>query len=152
MAPRVRTPLGCENRPVKFPVVDGLRTLELGTPGIMREWLNGLVLQGTKQATPCTTDDYEDNEKESVGERLALVNDNFEKVAVVEVTGVAETTFGDVPWSFAQAEGEGDTSIEEWRAGHQSFWSSEGVNVTDEMPVFLVYFKLVDRSDPALSG
>jgi uncharacterized protein YhfF len=136
---------------VKFPVVDGLRTLELGTPGTMREWLNGLVLEGTKQATAATTDEYEDNEKEFVGERLALVNDDLVKVGIVEVTGVVDTTFGEVPWSFAQAEGEGDTSIEEWRAGHQRFWSSEGVNVTDEMPVFLVYFKLVDRSGPALS-
>ena len=105
---------------MKFPVVDGLRTLELGTPGSIREWLNGLVLEGEKRATAGTTDDYEDNEKEYVGERLALVNDDLVKVGIVEVTGVVETTFGEVPWSFAQAEGEGDTSIEEWRAGHRS--------------------------------
>ena len=84
--------------------------------------------------------------------RLAVVNDNLEKVGTVEVTGVVETTFGDVAWSFAQAEGEGDTSIEEWRAGHRRFWSNVGVNVTDEMPVFLVFFKLVDRSAPAFSA
>lgn len=136
---------------MKFPVVDGLRTLELGTPGTMRAWLNGLVLEGKKQATAGTSDDYKDNEREFVGERLALVNDNLEKVGTVEVTGVVETTYDDVPWSFAQAEGEGDTSIEEWRAGHRRFWSNEGVNVTDEMPVFLVYFKLVERSAPAPS-
>ena len=134
---------------MKFPVVDGLRTLELGTPGAMREWLNGLVLEGKKQATAGTTDDYDDNEMEFVGERLALVNDNLERVGTVEVTRVHETSFDQVPWSFAQAEGEGDASIEEWRAGHRRFWGGEGVNVTDDMPVFLVYFKLVDR--PALS-
>jgi uncharacterized protein YhfF len=133
---------------VKFPVVDGLRTLGLGTRGTMREWLNGLVLEGEKRATAGTTDDYEDNEREYVGERLALVNDDLVKVGIVEVTGVVVTTFGEVPWSFAQAEGEGDASIEEWRAGHRRFWSGEGVNVTDDMPVLLVYFKLVDRSGP----
>jgi len=132
-------------------VVDGLRTLELGTPGTMRERLNGLVLEGQKRATAGTTGDYDDNEREFVGERLALVNDNLEKVGIVEVTGVVETTFGDVPWSFAQAEGEGDTSIEEWRAVHRRFWSSEGVNVSDEMPVVLIFFTLVERCAPALS-
>lgn len=137
---------------MKFPKVDGLRTLELGTPGTMRDWLNGLVLEGKKHATAGTTYDYEDNERGFVGERLALVNDNLEKVGTVEVTGVVETTFGDVPWSFAQAEGEGDTSIEEWRAGHRRFWSGEGVDVTDEMPVSLVFFRLDDRPTPAPSA
>ncbi|MHB8380339.1 MAG: ASCH domain-containing protein [Acidimicrobiales bacterium] len=136
---------------MKFPVVDGLRTLELGTPGTVREWLNGLVLEGKKQATACTNDEYEDNEKEFIGERLALVNDNLERVGTVEVTGVAEATFGTVPWSFALAEGEGDASIEEWRAGHRRFWTQEGVSVTDDTPVFLVFFKLVDLPTPISS-
>jgi len=136
---------------MKFPVVDGLRALELGTPGTMREWLNGLVLEGKKRATAGTSDEYEDNEKEFVGEWLALVNDDLDKVGTVEVTEVIETTFANVPWSFAQAEGEGDASIEEWRSGHRRFWTNEGVGVTDEMPVVLVFFKLVDRATPVSS-
>ena len=131
---------------MNIPVVNGLRTLELGTPGTMREWLNGLVLEGKKRATAGTADEYEENEKEFVGERLALVNDELVMVATVEVTDVVESTFGNVPWSFAETEGEGDTSIEEWREGHRRFWSNEGVDVTDELPVVLVYFKLVDAS------
>jgi len=131
---------------MNIPVVNGLRTLELGTPGTMREWLNELVLEGKKRATAGTADEYEENEKEFVGERLALVNDELVMVATVEVTDVVESTFGNVPWSFAETEGEGDTSIEEWREGHRRFWSNEGVDVTDELPVVLVYFKLVDAS------
>ena len=136
----------CDNQLMNIPVVNGLRTLELGTPGTMREWLNGLVLEGKKRATAGTADEYEENEKEFVGERLALVNDELVMVATVEVTDVVESTFGNVPWSFAETEGEGDTSIEEWREGHRRFWSNEGVDVTDELPVVLVYFKLVDAS------
>jgi uncharacterized protein YhfF len=128
---------------MKFPVVDGLRTLELGSPGLMRERLNALVLAGLKRATAGTTDDYVDNEHEHVGERLALVDDDLQRIAVVEVTDTLETTFGEVPWSFAQAEHEGDASIEEWREGHRAFWESEGVVVTDDLPVFLIYFTLV---------
>jgi uncharacterized protein YhfF len=31
--------------------IDNLRTRELGTPGELRDWLNSLVLSGTKRAT-----------------------------------------------------------------------------------------------------
>ena len=34
-----------------FPVVDGLRTMEFGSPGQMRAWLNDLVLRGLKVGT-----------------------------------------------------------------------------------------------------
>ncbi len=127
---------------MKFPVVDGLRALELGTPGPMRERLNALVLAGAKRATATTTDDYEDNDYEYVGERLALVDNDLEGLAVVQVTNTRLTTFAEVPWSFAQAEGEGDESLEEWRSGHYGFWSAAGVVVVDDMLVFLIYFTL----------
>jgi len=52
---------------MRFPVIGGLRALELGTPGPMRERLNGLVLAGTKRATAGTLEEYEDNELEEVG-------------------------------------------------------------------------------------
>lgn len=129
---------------MRFPEVDGLRALELGTPGAMRSRLNALVLAGQKRATAGTLDQYDDNEKEHVGELLAVVDDDLARVGVVEVTETLETTFGAVPWSFAQAEGEGDTSIEEWREGHRRFWASEGVDITDDTPVFLIHFRLVD--------
>jgi uncharacterized protein YhfF len=129
---------------VKFPEIDGLRTLELGTPGPMRQRLNSLVLNGTKRATAGTLDEYEENEKEHVGERLALVDDNLNKVATVRVTETRDVLFGDVPWSFAQAEGEGHESIEEWRDGHRRYWGDEGISVSDATPVFLLYIELVE--------
>jgi uncharacterized protein YhfF len=128
---------------VTFPVVGGLRALELGTPGPMRERLNGLVMSGAKRATAGTTDQYEDNEYEYVGERLALVDDDLARIGVVEVTATTLTTFAEVPWSFARAEGEGDESLEEWRQGHRQFWGAEGAAVTDDMGVYLIYFTLV---------
>ncbi len=121
-----------------------MRALELGSKGEMRERLNGLVLAGLKQATAGLVDDYEDEPFEAVGERLVLVDDDTRRVGVVEVTSTQSTTFGDVPWSFAAAENEGDTTIEEWRAGHRRFWLTEGVEVTDATPVFLVYFRLTE--------
>jgi uncharacterized protein YhfF len=130
---------------VKFPVVDGLRSLELGTPGPMRQRLNLLVLEGKKRATAGTLDEYVDNEKEFVGEHLALLDDDLARVATVRVTETQEVLFGDVPWSFAQAEGEGHQSIEEWREGHRRFWSNEGLPVSDATPVFLLYIELIEE-------
>jgi uncharacterized protein YhfF len=54
--------------------VDGLRALELGTPGDLRAELNGLVLDGRKRATAGLLAEYaeEQEELEHVGERLAL--------------------------------------------------------------------------------
>jgi uncharacterized protein YhfF len=54
-------------------------------------------------------------------------------------------SFIDVPYSFAQAESEGDRSIEEWRDGHRNYWTSEGEVIDDETSVVLIWFVLVDE-------
>lgn len=128
-----------------WPRVDGLRALELGTPGEMRQWLNGLVLAGRKRATAGLVTEYEEEGEsiEHVGEKLAMLDDDGRQVATVEVTQVDVLRFGDVPWDFAAAEGEGDADIEEWRAGHRRYWAGEGVVVEDETPVVCLRFELV---------
>ncbi|HET7735103.1 MAG TPA: ASCH domain-containing protein [Nocardioidaceae bacterium] len=129
-----------------WPRVDGLRALELGSPGEMRAWLNRLVLEGRKRATAGLLDEYaeEQEELEHVGERLALVGDDGARVATVEITGVERSRFADVTWDFAAAEGEDDRDLEEWRAGHRRFWAGAGTPVTDDTAVVLLRFALVD--------
>ncbi|MDN4173171.1 ASCH domain-containing protein [Nocardioides sp. SOB77] len=131
-------------RLVTWPRVGRLRALELGTPGGLREELNGLVLAGEKQATAGLLAEYddEDEELEHVGERLALVDDDGRHVATVEVTAVDVVAFGDVPWSFAQAEGEGDADLADWREGHRRYWARLGTPVTDETSVVCLRFRL----------
>ncbi|MFC8847068.1 MULTISPECIES: ASCH domain-containing protein [unclassified Micromonospora] len=128
-----------------WPRIDGLRSLPLGTPGELRARLNSLVLAGAKTATAGLTDEYaeEDEELEHVGERLALVDDHDAPVGIVEVTGIDVVRFADVPWDFARSEGEGDRSIEEWRAGHAAYWARVGTPVTDDSRVVCVRFRLV---------
>ena len=108
-----------------WPRIGELRTLALGTPGELRSTLNTLVLAGVKTATAGRLAEYaeEGEELEHVGERLALVDDDDALAGVVEITGVEVVRFADVPWDFARAEGEGDRSIEEWRAGHSAYWA-----------------------------
>ncbi len=133
---------------MSFPRVDGLRALEIGTPGHMRQWLNGLILAGQKRATAGLLADYlrEDEAIESEGERLRLVDDAGLGIATVEVVRVERCAFAEVPWEFATAEAEGDKSIDEWREGHLGYWTAEGQDIDDETPVVLVWFNLVDET------
>jgi uncharacterized protein YhfF len=131
-----------------FPVKDGYRTMELGSPGAQRSLLNGLVLDGSKRATAGLLAEYveEGEPVESVGERLALVDDDLNRLGLIEVTRVDITTLGEVTWDFAQTEGEGFTDLADWREAHERFWRGEGVEVTDATEVTCIYFNLVEGS------
>ena len=133
-----------------WPRVDGLRALELGTPGGLREELNGLVLSGRKRATAGLLLEYaqEGEVLEHVGERLALLDDDGRAVAIVEITDVQVRRFADVPWEFAAAEGEGDEDLEKWRAGHQGYWAAQGTPVDDDTQVVCLRFVLSRRAGP----
>jgi len=128
-----------------WPRVDGLRGLELGTPGELRARLNGLVLAGTKRATAGLLSEYDEEgeELEHVGEHLALLDDDGNRVGTVEVTSLEIHPFIEVPWDFADAEGEGFTDLEDWRAGHRRFWERVGTPVDDDTPIACLRFVLV---------
>ncbi|MFH8370854.1 ASCH domain-containing protein [Streptomyces sp. NPDC018031] len=122
-----------------------MRALELGTPGAMRERLNSLVLAGEKRATTGLLAEYAEETEglEYAGERLALLDDDGRPVATVEITAVETTSFAAVTWEHARAEGEGDASLEEWRAGHRRFWEEAGAPVRDDTPVVCPAFRVV---------
>ena len=131
-----------------FPVVNGLRGIEFGTPGEFREELNSLVLVGEKRATSGTLEwDYRAHGEpiEHVGERLAVLNSDGEQIATIEATKVEIVRFKDVPDEFALAEGEGDLTGEEYRAGHLRYRSKQGLTITDETEIVLLYFDLVSQ-------
>ncbi|GAA1706410.1 ASCH domain-containing protein [Nonomuraea bangladeshensis] len=130
-----------------WPRLDGLRTLELGTPGELRTRLTNLALIGRKTATAgLLALDYEaeGEEVEHVGERLILLTDAGERAAELEVTRVDLVPFAEVPWDFAHAEGEGFTSIENWREVHRAYWASQGFDVDDTTIIVCLRFHLVD--------
>lgn len=132
-----------------WPTVDGLRTLELGSPGALRARLTALVLAGRKRATAGLLDvDYRDEGEalEQPGEILVLVDDDGGEVGRVQVEAVVVRRFADVPWEFAAAEGEGAASVEDWRASHRRFWAGEGTPVDDDTEVVCVSFRLA--ADP----
>lgn len=128
-----------------WPRVGGMRALELGTPGGLRDELNSLVLAGRKTATTGLLAEYVEETEglEFVGERLALLDDDGRAVATVEVTGANLTSFAEVTWEHAAAEGEGDASLEDWRAGHRRFREREGTPVEDGTPLVCLTFRVV---------
>jgi uncharacterized protein YhfF len=131
-----------------WPRVDGLRTLELGLPGEQRDRLNAYVLHGSKRATAGTLAEYteEGEALEHVGERLVLLDSDAAAVGRVQVTAVDVMPFDEVPWEFADAEGEGFASIEDWREAHRAHWARGGRTVTPGTPVVCIRFDLLSES------
>ena len=133
-----------------FPVVDGLRAIEFGTPGESRRQLIDFVIKGNKRATAGLLSDYEIEGEplEDVGELLVIVDDDLTNVATVRVTRVDVCRFADVPDEFALAEAEGDLNAADFRASHRAFWERIGEVVTDDTMIVQVYFDLL-AEDPS---
>ena len=128
-----------------FKVVDSLRSIEFGTPGESRARLIDFIVNGNKRATAGLLDDYakESEPIESVGECLAMLDNNDQHVATLRVTRVEVSRFIDVPDEFALAEAEGDLNAADFRASHNDFWSRIGETITDETQIVQVYFELL---------
>jgi uncharacterized protein YhfF len=54
-----------------------------------------------------------------------------------------------VPWEFADSEGEGFTSIEDWRDGHRGYYERTGTSVAPDDPVVCCWFRVIDQGDRA---
>ena len=128
-----------------FPRVDGLRSIEFGTPGPSREKLVYFILHGNKRATAGLADDYakEGEPIEHVGELLAMVDNTGAHVGTLKVTRVEVVRFADVPDEFALAEAEGDLNAADFRASHLDYWTKVGEHVDDDTLVVTVYFDLL---------
>ncbi len=131
---------------MSFPIVNGMRTIEFGNPGESREKLISLILDGNKRATAGTLEwDYiaENEPIETVGEKLAVLDNENRHIATIQVTRVEVKRFADVPTEFALAEAEGDLSGDDFRDSHFDFWSRLGLDIKDETEIVLVYFDLI---------
>jgi uncharacterized protein YhfF len=112
----------------------------------MQDRLNALVLRGEKVATAgLWQHEYVDEgeDLDVVGERQILLGEADEPLAEIEVTRVERIPFAEVTWEFAEAEGEGFTSIEDWRNRHQAFYAREGLSVGDDDLVVCLWFKVI---------
>lgn len=135
-----------------FQRINGMRTIEFGTPGPSREKLVNLILHGEKRATAgLLTSDYEAEGEpiEHVGELLAIVDNDGTHVGTMQVTRCEVLRFADVPDEFALAEAEGDLNAADFRASHLAYWTRVGETVTDDTLIVTIYFDLLPEAMPA---
>jgi uncharacterized protein YhfF/predicted ester cyclase len=135
-----------------------LRIAEFAFPGPLRDQLVAAIVSGTKTTTTGVVADYE-HEGESLprpGQREVVVDSAGRPVTVIETVAVRVIRLGDVDLAHALGEGEGYTSVAQWRAAHEEFWHSEQMRealddpsftVDDETMVVALEFRVVGRSD-----
>jgi uncharacterized protein YhfF len=119
---------------------EDLPVAEFAFPGPLRDQLVAAIVAGGKTTTTGLMADYE-NDGDLLprpGQRQAVVDSAGEPVAVIETTAVRVIRLGDVDLAHALGEGEGYTSVAEWRTGHERFWHSAEMREALDDPEFAV--------------
>ena len=121
-------------------VPEDLPVAEFAFPGPLRDQLVAAILAGSKTTTTGLVADYEleGSPLPQPGQRQAVVDSAGNRVAVIEVTAVRVVRLADVDLAHAVGEGEGYTSVAEWRAGHEEFWHSAEMRAALGDPDFTV--------------
>jgi uncharacterized protein YhfF len=128
--------------------------MELAFPGPLRDQLVRVVLAGVKTTTTALMAGYESDEPlPEVGDRRVVVDSGDQPVAIIEYTDVRVLRLADVDLRHAVDEGEGDESVAQWRANHESFWHSDevraelgpGFTVDDDTLILAQRFRVVER-------
>ncbi|MEV5719455.1 ASCH domain-containing protein [Amycolatopsis mediterranei] len=117
-----------------------MKHAEFAFPGPLRDKLVAAILRGEKTSTTGLAAEYEKYGEELpvVGERELMIDSAGVGVAVLETTEVRVLPLSEVDLQHALDEGEGDTSVAEWRAGHTEYWQSAEMRAALEDPEFTV--------------
>lgn len=110
--------------------------------------LAALVLDGRKTATASALWDYEadDEPLPQVGQMSIVLDGHQRPVALIVTTEVATVPFDQVDAEHAEAEGEGDRSLDHWRETHERFFRefrSHEKDFDPSMPVVLERFTVL---------
>ena len=119
---------------------DDLPVAEAAFPGPLRDQLVAAILAGEKTTTTGLVADYEheNDPLPTAGLRQVVVDSAGRGVAVIETTAVRVIPLADVDLDHALGEGEGFTSVAQWRAGHEQFWHSAEMRQALGDPAFMV--------------
>lgn len=110
------------------------------TPALADKLL-ALVLSGRKTATTSSMNDPSATNNH-VGKRWIVMDGSGQDRAVIETIELTERRFDEVDETYARQEGEGDGSLEHWRAMHRAFFTREGT-YSDQMRVMCERFRLI---------
>ncbi|WP_430423734.1 ASCH domain-containing protein [Phenylobacterium sp.] len=117
-----------------------LEAFTFGDSPEMADRLLGFVLSGAKTATCWAA---RDGELTHVGKRMVAKDGAGNPRAVIETVSLEKLRFNEVGWTFAQAEGEGDTCLEDWRDGHRAYFTRNG-GFAPDMLLYCERFRLVE--------
>ena len=138
---------------------DDLSPWEFATPGPLRERLNGLALAGAKTGTfsllvlESVIPEYAAT---AVDTQFVMVGTNGARLGILETTDRVVERIADVTWEQVDSEGESFVSVDDWRRGHEEFWSryldvirthtnDPLWNITDDTEVVYETFRIVER-------
>ena len=135
--------------------IDLLPIAEFGFPGPLRDKLVSAICNRSKTSTTSTVAEYQidDEPLPQVGSRQAVVDSQGRRVVIIETTDVEQVRLFEVPWEHARDEGEGYSSLVEWRLAHERFWEGEELRaflmdpnfvVDDDTFVVLERFRVID--------
>jgi len=113
--------------------------------------LGALVLAGIKTAT-CSLRwvyDHTGERVPAVGDLSIITDWEGNPLGIIETTEITIRPYDQVDAAFAYDEGEGDRSLDDWRAAHWRFFSREcatiGREVAGDMPLICERFRLIYR-------
>ncbi len=118
------------------------------TPALAEE-LSQLVVSGIKTGTCSALWQWEAerNPIPQPGLISIVLDGQSEPVCIIETTEVFVCRFNVVDDEFARAEGEGDLSLEYWRAAHTNFFSRAlpkiGKEFSENMPLVCERFRVI---------
>lgn len=121
-----------------------LETFSFGDNPRLADELARLVLAGAKTAT-CWAEC--DGEQTAIGKQMVMLDGSGGAAAVIETVELKKLRFGEVDAAFAFDEGEGDRSLEYWRAAHRRYFTRRG-SFAPDMMLWCERFRVVARLVP----
>jgi uncharacterized protein YhfF len=115
----------------------------------MADELGDLIARGIKTATCSALWEWEaeGNPIPQKGGITVVVDGGGNPLCIVETTEVTIRQYNEVDAEFAQAEGEGDFSLEYWRDAHRTFFSRTlpkiGREFSEDMPLVRERFQVI---------
>ena len=115
----------------------------------MADELGDLIARGIKTATCSALWEWQSEGKPIplVGQVTIALDGRGEPLCIVETTEVTVQKYNEVDSEFAQAEGEGDFSLDYWRDAHKKYFSRTlpkiGREFSEEMPLVCERFQLI---------
>ncbi len=122
----------------------GSQAWSIGDNPTMANELADLVIKGIKTASCGSLTAYLAEESPPrVGSHNIILNGNNEPVCVIRIIAMYLVRFSEVTEEFARKEGEGDLSLEYWRAEHKAFFTREGF-YSEDMELIAEEFEVVE--------